>query len=316
MDNKNYKVVILKTPSYTSDTVKKLSGLFKISSDKAEDILSRYEYVVKKQTDRKTAEKFHKAISSIGVNCRIDEIIIDEEINLPTIEEIKPPEPSEIKPLTDLSRREQDIQPPQNEQVDLSLESRPVEKSRDNTGEDKLIDDVTPEKFCPQCGTIRASADSICVHCGYDPVAINKTSKKKTLMLSGIAIISVILVIAIAYPFYLEFSKRMQIETDLKLAFDSRNEVTAFIEKTNFWPNQNIDAGLAKQIGNASLKSVEVGENAVITATIRGEVLDGEDQTLIFTPNTLKGRIVWNCLKGTLAEKYRPEICIKKPAAD
>ncbi len=313
MDNKNYKVVILKTPSYTPDTVKKLSGLFKITTDKAEDILSRYEYVVKKQTDKATAEKFHKAISSIGVNCRVDEIILDEEINLPTIEEVKTPEQSEVKPLTDLTRREQDIQPLETEQLNLSLAAKPVEKSRSKNDEDKLIDDVTPEKFCPECGTIRASADSVCVHCGYDPAIISKENKSKNFIRIGIAVVAVILVIAIAYPFYLEFSKRIQIENDLKLAFDTRNEVTEFIEKTNFCPNQNIDAGLDKEISNASVKSVVVGDNAVITTTIRGDVLDGEDQTLIFTPNTLKGHIVWNCLKGTLAEKYRPDICVKKP---
>ena len=93
------------------------------------------------------------------------------------------------------------------------------------------------------------------------------------------------------------------------LAYDTRNTVTDFILKTNFWPNQNIDAGLDKQISNQTLKSVTVGENATITVVFRAEALDDEEQTLIFSPHTLKGRIVWNCLKGTLKEEFRPELC-------
>jgi len=306
MDSKNYKVIIENNPSPAEGTAEKLASLFKTPVEKARAILLKDGFVIKKKTDKATAEKFYKAITSTGTNCRIEEIIeAEEETALPTIEELIPQQ--EAQPLIDPTRP--DIAPLHSEQMDLSLEKRPVEKTQK---EDKVIDDINPESFCPECGTIRASVDSICIHCGYDPEDIKSTTSKVKLI--NLVIVILILVAGgfLGLPYYQQYAKRAQIETDLNLAFDTRNTVTEFIQKTNFWPNQNIDAGLPKQIENQSIESIVLSENGVMTVTIRGEVLGGDAQTLIFTPNTLKGRIVWNCLKGTLVREMRPEICLEK----
>ncbi len=299
MDNKNYKVVIFSTPQHTEETIDKLAALFKISTDKAAQILQRDEFTVRKQVDKNTAEKFHKAISSLGVNCRVDELQ-PEEPTLPAIEE--------------------DIQVPRNEQV-ASNEPPP--------GQDRLIHhkqrnlslqsqgiaaDINPDYYCPDCGAIRSSADEVCKQCGFDPANVRQQARSSSMVKLAIAV-SVVVVVAIvlvlvATPFYQLYVKRSQLQDDLLLAFDARNQVTEFIERTNFWPNQNIDAGLPKQISNRSVESVIVGENAVITVTLRAEALDGEAQTLVLTPNAMKGRIVWNCQGGTLSEEYRPAICL------
>jgi len=309
MDSKNYKVIIEKNPLLVEDTVEKLASLFKIPPEKARAILQKDSFVIKKQTDKTTAEKFHKAITAAGALCRIEEIIeTEEETELPTIEEVTAPK--DAQPLIDPTRPE--ISPLHNEQVDLSLEGRPVEKAKTEQAEDRVIDDINPENFCPECGTIRASADSICIHCGYDPKEIKSTFTKVTLIniIAGIAIL--VAGVFLGLPYYQQYAKRAQIETDLSLAFDTRNTVTEFIQKTNFWPNQNIDAGLPKLLENQSIESIILSDNGIMTVTIRGEVLGGDSQTLIFTPNTLKGRIVWNCLKGTLVKELRPEICLEK----
>jgi len=312
MDSKNHKVIIENNPSPAEGTAEKLASLFKIPIEKARAILLKDGFVIKKKTDKATAEKFYKAITSTGTNCRIEEIITDvEETALPTIEELIPQQ--ETQPLIDPTRP--DIAPLHSEQMDLSLEGRPVEKTQKDQKdqkEDKVIDDINPENFCPECGTIRASVDSICIHCGYDPENIKSTTSKVKLI--NLVIVILILVAGgfLGLPYYQQYAKRTQIETDLNLAFDTRNTVTEFIQKTNFWPNQNIDAGLPKQIENQSIESIVLSENGVMTVTIRGEVLGGNSQTLIFTPNTLKGRIVWNCLKGTLVREMRPEICLAK----
>ena len=304
MDNKKYNVTILQTQASESVSTQ-LSKLFKISTEKAQQILQKESFIIKKQTDKNTAEKFHKAIAAAGVNCRIDEILEEtEETALPEIEEII--NTAEVKPLTDITRP--DITPLHQENVNLSLENGPVEKNN-TSSEEKKIDDIRPENFCPECGTIRASEDSVCIHCGYDPQELNRGETKAKLIKAGVIFLLLIIALGIGFPFYQQYTKQAQIETDLKLAFDTRNQVTEFIQETNFWPNQNIDANLDKRISNRTLKSVVVGKNAMITTTLYGHALDGTEQTLIFTPNILKGRIVWNCIKGTLKEEFRPKIC-------
>ncbi len=304
MDNKKYNVTIVQTQP-TDSIISALAKLFKISNDKAEKILQKKSFTVKKQTNKTTAEKFHKAISAIGVNCKIEEIAsIEEDTALPEIEDVQSNDKG--RPLIDITRP--DITPLHSEQANLTLADGPAEKP-DKKNKIKPIDNVDPANFCPECGTIRASADSTCIHCGYDPIEISHSNIKSILMKIAIALVILIIGIVIALPYYQQYTKRMQVQNDLKLAFDTRNKVTEFILQTNFWPNQNIDAGLDKHISNQSVKSVIVGENAVITVVIRAQAIEGEDQTLIFTPNILKGRIVWNCLNGNLHEEYRPEFC-------
>jgi len=310
MENKKYNVTIVQATDsdQTSELAPALAKLFKITADKAEKILQKKSFVIKKETDKATAEKFHKAISAIGVNCRINEIAeTEEDIALPKIEDVQASESG--RPLTDITRP--DITPLHNEQADLSLVERPAGKP-DKEEKIKPIDNVAPENYCPECGTIRASADSTCIHCGYDPVEIRTTNTKSILIKLAIVVIVLAIVGAIAFPYYQQYAKQMQVQNDLKLAFDTRNRITDFILQTNFWPNQNIDAGLDKLISNRSLKSVVVGDDSVITVIVRAEALQGTEQTLIFTPKTLKGRVVWNCLEGTLQEEYRPEVCRKQ----
>ncbi len=305
MDNEKYNVTILHTQASESAS-SQLAKLFKISAEKAQQILQKKSFIIKKQTDKATAEKFHKAISAAGVNCRIDIIEDDvEESALPTIEEIETS--TQVKPLTDITQPE--ITPLHHEHVNLSLTEGPKTKSTTPNSAHEVIENIDSANFCPECGTVRASTNSICKHCGYDPEELRANKTRTILKKMALLIIILVIGIGIAYPFYQQYAKRLKIEKDLQLAFDTRNTVTEFILKTNFWPNQNIDAGLDKQISNQTLESVTLGKDAVITVVLRAEVLEGGKQTLIFTPNTLKGRIVWNCLKGTLKEEFRPKFC-------
>lgn len=316
-NNKNYKVIISHSTDPSGNIASKLASLFKTTPEKASAILQQDEFVIKKQTDKQTAEKFHKAISAAGANCRIEEIVAEEETELPTIEDIATPQ--DVKPLTDPTKSA--IEPLASKPLNFSLEERVDKPDQPDGTEDDQFKSIAPENFCPECGTIRSSANAACVHCGYDPAQI-KSQNTKTLI-TRTAIVGAILVIAvlIALPFYQQFSRVKQIQDDLKLAFDTRNSVTEFIKTTNFWPNQNIDASLPKSISNRSIESVVVGNKAVITITLKKQALEELDlnsnnRTLVFTPNTLKGRIVWNCLKGTLEKSLRPEICQKKDAID
>lgn len=313
MEDKNYKVIISKKNELTNATIDRIASLFKISTEKASDMLQRDEFIIKKQTDRQTAEKLHKAITAAGANCRIEEIIAEEETELPAIEDIATP--ADLAPLVDPTRS--DIEPLHSKPLNFSLEEKPAEKKETEATEAPQFKSIDDAHFCPECGTIRSSANATCVHCGYNPAAIQRSNTRSTLIKVALGGLVLVAGIFLALPFYQQYAKQMQIQNDLKLAFETRNKVTEFINRTHFWPNQNIDANLPKSISNQSIESIVIGNNAVMTITLnkaplKALNLDENKRTLIFTPVTLKGRIVWNCLKGTLDENIRPEVCRKR----
>jgi|GEM_PF-1735464 len=309
MNNKRYSVIIINNPALdaerTSSLVNNLSKLFKVSEEKARSILQKEQLVIKQNIDRQTAEKYHRAITGAGANCRIEQQLMEDDSALPEIEEVKTQ--STGIPLGDPTRPGAEFLDQRQTRLDLSMQ--PVESSSDKNGTNKVLNEIRPENFCPDCGTIRASSDSVCVHCGYDPLA-KKTHGKGGRLLKAAALIIILLAAGfLALPYYQQFDQRRQLSNDLELAFATRNQITEFINATNFWPNQNIDAGLAKNISNRSIKSIEISNNAVMTVTLRASASGDIEHTLIFTPNTLKGRVVWNCLKGSLPLELRPEIC-------
>ncbi len=308
MNSEHYRVIIINKPALDADSsstlAANLSKLFKVSEEKARSILQKDQFVIKQNIYKQTAEKYHRAITQAGADCRIEEEPTEEDSALPEIEEIKTQ--SAGIPLGDPTRPGADLLGQQQSKLDLSMQ--PIESSRDKNGNNKVLDEIKPENFCPDCGTIRASVDSVCVHCGYDPLAQKTSDKGK--ILKAVALIIILLAAGfLALPYYQQFEQRRQLSNDLELAFATRNQVTEFINTTSFWPNQNIDAGLEKNISNASIKSIEISDNALITVTLHASASDGTEHTLIFTPNTLKGRVVWNCLKGSLPMELRPDIC-------
>lgn len=313
MQNNHYSVIISKNSEASEEAIKQLAELFKIATEKARKILQQEHFTVKKQIDKKMAEKLYKAITTTGINCRIEEITDEEDSELPSIEEID--RPGNVKPLLDITQAE--ITPQYKEQLNLSLVAGPVEKASSDTDEDKAIEDIDPEKFCPNCGTIRASADSNCVHCEYDPLKIRKDNIRSIIIKSLLGLLVLGIAGFLGLPYYQQYSQQQRVKDDLKLAFDTRNTITEFILRTNFWPNQNIDAELPKQLSNRSIASITVSENATITVIFKtqatnGPASDGSAQTLIFRAKTLNGNIVWNCLKGSLEKKYRPGICRRR----
>ena len=189
----------------------------------------------------------------------------------------------------------------------LSLEEKKLSEAQKKK---EAAANVSADRLCPVCGTIRATGESECIHCGYDPVKAESNEKKAKLSkLATIAIITIVVLAGISIPGYLYFSKQMQIENGLLLAMETKNKVTAFVERTGFWPNQNIDADLPKIISNDVIESIVIGDKSVMTVTLRPEIVGAQNQTIIFKPNKLKGQIVWNCTAGTLESSYRPEVC-------
>jgi len=342
MQNNHYRVIISKsretpeetpgqTPEQTTEQAMQMAArqfakLFNTSTEKAHKILQQEHFTVKKQLDKAGAEKLHKAISAIGINCRIEALQDEQDSALPEIEVIENNAP--VKPLTDPARPDpthDNMAALHKEPTSLSLAAGPVEKATSETNNDRAIEDVDAENFCPECGTIRARSDSCCIHCGYDPGELKKNQLRSIAIKLLLSLTVLGIVGFFGWPWYQQYAKQQQIKDDLQLAFDTRNTISAFIQRTNFWPNQNIDAALPGQLSNRSIASIIVSENAVMTVTFKVEATRSSAsstpaqptaqtpvQTLIFKARALKGRIVWNCLGGTLEAQYRPDICKKR----
>lgn len=309
MDGKTNKIVITNKLDEGQDrdqVIKKLAALFKIDEQKAAQLLAKPQTTVKDNLDAATAKKYFAAIRQTGAHCEIISKKIEAE--LPQI--IDPPK---IKPEVVVKTNTSHPAVAMVRDTELALIEREQKIAEETREKLDTLKDASKETLCPQCGTIRGSANSTCLHCGFDPNALAEGSGKKSrkaIYISGGILLLLVMVAAIAWPFYQQHLFRQHIITGLNLAFDTRNQITDFIARTNFWPNQNIDAGLPENISNEVIESIVVSENGVITVTLRAAAIrKNAPQTIVFAPRLVNGVIAWNCHGGTLEEELRPKAC-------
>ena len=307
MDENTYQLIITDTLPDGQDkhqVISKLAALFKISEQKAEQLLSKPETVVKKNIDKATAEKYLAAIQKTGADCKINNTAEEE---LPEVIAPVTPQGAELRGFTQAPVNETQIELKQQK---LALEVKEHQQLKD-------IDNFSEKSFCPECGTIKDSPVSVCLNCGFDPQTENSKTKNRNIRKYAAILLGASAVIIIAYlvalPFYNIYAAKSRIQNGLGLAFDTRNTISGIILETNFWPNQNIDANLEKNISNEIIESIVIGENSMFTVTVRAEALNTEtSQTIIFKPKSLNDKLVWNCTQGTLENEFRPDICRKK----
>jgi hypothetical protein len=315
MSETRYKVVLLNQLSDNMDRgqiIKNLAALFKSTEAKIEQILSKPETTIKKEANKATADKFHTAISKAGAACKLVEIKSDMDFELPEIQSDIPKANTTADITEHQDPTRQEIPSLESEQSSqLSLEEKKLDESQTKQEDSDITNaSISEDRLCPVCGTIKASADSACVHCGYNPISA-KADEKKALIkkIAGISLAIIVVCAGIGIPAFNYFSHKMKVEEGFLLAFDTRNKIETFASETGFWPNQNIDANLPKSISNDVIESITIGDKSVMTVTVRASITGSQEQTLIFAPKLLKGQIVWNCLKGTLENSLRPELC-------
>ena len=115
---------------------------------------------------------------------------------------------------------------------------------------------------------------------------------------------------AVAIPAYQDYTIRAKVTEGLSLASAGKTAVSEFFATNGALPTNNASAGLAvaaSYTGN-SVQSVAVGASGAITVTFSGAPIAGN--TLMLTPTTAGGGVVWDCATGgTLNPKYRPSSC-------
>ena len=312
MNENNFQVVItnqLKADQDKNLITKKLAALFKIDEQKAAQFLLKPQTLIKDNLDQATANKYLAAIQQTGASCKV--IDKNELEDLPQIVE-----PPKTESITANPRDTSRTTIRTKQEPELSLIAREAKSEKETREKLATLQHASEETLCPECGTIRGAADALCLHCGYSPSATENTgmgiNKKKVAMFAVILVI----VAAVALVFWVPFIQKMlaknKLDADFKLAFDTRNHISAFIDQTGFFPNQNMDANLPADISNDSIESIIVSDNSVITITLRASAInEPTSQTLIFVPRHVKGIIAWNCREGTLRNELRPEFCQK-----
>lgn len=305
-DNKTWQVIITNQIADDQDKNRitdQLATLFKIEPAKAAQLISKPKTIVKDNIDEDTAKKYLAAISRAGAPC---EILNTEAQELPDIiEPVKTREAEEGLIRQPATPRSPSGEPPL---AMVEKERQQEQQTREKLSAYKNVDSAF---FCPDCGTIRSAADALCLHCGYDPSASKADTAGMKRLIYVAAVIVIVLAAAgyLAMPLYQQYAKKASIEEGLKLAFETRNHIEQFIRDSNFWPNQNIDANLPKVITNEVIAGITITGNGEFTVILHEHILGKGNQTMVFKPKMLKGRMVWNCTGGTLANEYRPEIC-------
>lgn len=137
------------------------------------------------------------------------------------------------------------------------------------------------------------------------------TARKKRIILVVIALIIVMSVIAaFTLPSYLDKSARAKVQAAQPLINATRQKVTAVIQLKNFLPSENLLADLPDEISNEFISSITVSEGAQLTVSFRIPYLSWNDKhTIIWTPTRNGDEVVWQCLGGTMSDKYRMTEC-------
>lgn len=124
-----------------------------------------------------------------------------------------------------------------------------------------------------------------------------------------IAIIGILAVVAL--PAYQDYTGRAQVSEAVGLAEGQKSAIVEYRADKGKWPTSNAEAGIASTIGGKYTKSIVVGANGVVTATMKssGVNTDVAGKTLTMTPTQAAGSFTWVCAADTLPGKFLPSSC-------
>jgi len=129
-------------------------------------------------------------------------------------------------------------------------------------------------------------------------------------LLTVVVIVAILAMIAI--PAYQDYTVRMKVAEALSLIGSVKLAVTETFQSNGFMPVTNAQAGVPDIVTTRYIESVHVKELGKVTIKFNAYqigIREPGEFNMIFTPNVGVGRVVWDCLGGTLHQKYRPSIC-------
>ena len=119
---------------------------------------------------------------------------------------------------------------------------------------------------------------------------------------------------AIAIPAYQDYTIRAQVSEGLSLAAGAKTAVSEYYTNAGSLPASNASAGIAPDVsitGNyVSKVTVATGKITVAYGGPKANSKITNTSTLLLSPTTKAGSIVWTCLAGAnLPAKYVPSSC-------
>ena len=121
-----------------------------------------------------------------------------------------------------------------------------------------------------------------------------------------------------ARPLYQQFQTHALVADGIDTARQVQPALSDFIDRTGFWPNSNLDAGLPppESFSNDKVAELRIGTKALITIVFQPDLHDIGGTSLTFIPQRSEsGEISWRCDGGTLPEEFLPDAC-RAPDAD
>jgi type IV pilus assembly protein PilA len=112
---------------------------------------------------------------------------------------------------------------------------------------------------------------------------------------------------AVAIPAYQDYTVRAKVSEGLSLASGAKTSVTETVLSSGAYPADNSGAGMADTITGNNVDSVVVAAGVITITYTNDAAIAGE--TVILTPSTTPGSVVWDCTGGSVLARYRPGNC-------
>lgn len=272
-----------------------LAAIFKKDTSVFEKMLSQPRSLLKANVDSEIASKYQRAIDKAGGCCEL----VRRDLPLAPIQAVpvSKPVPLSKNVIPEIPRSALTLAPvvttPLTIPVDNDLDDE-ARASISRSYSSHNLADAEPED----------TPDNTSAEANY---FFNRFGKKAKIIGACILVI-VGVVAAVALPAYVNYATRVSLQGALPLINDTRQKITQVIQQKNFLPSENILANLPENISNEFVSSIQVKEGAKMVVAFRIALL-GDSNTIIWTPTKNGDEVVWNCLGGTLSDKYRMPEC-------
>ena len=173
-----------------------------------------------------------------------------------------------------------------------------------------------PITLLPMAGTQRAV--TVCNTSGNGGSAVMRMhaiQRGFTLIELMIVVAIIAILAAIAIPAYQNYLIRAQVTEGMNVAAAAETGVWDFLASTGRYPTNNRSAGLAAttSIVGTYVTNVDV-TGGKITVTYGGSkanvaITTAGQNTLVLSPSTTAGDIIWTCTPSTVDDKYLPATC-------
>lgn len=114
---------------------------------------------------------------------------------------------------------------------------------------------------------------------------------------------------SISLPAYMDYTARAKVQASLPLINETREKVTGVIKQKEFFPSENILAGLPEKISNDTISSITLAGDAKMIVTFNIPSLNDGRNIIVWTPTKKGNDVIWDCKNGTMPDKYRMPEC-------